>query len=237
MKINESSPLIITDDNILYINTKERQKFISKVYTTVSAQILYTIFFISLAYNVKPINDFMIGIYGTGLLFLCFNMLLILSCSLFVCIEKIKQKPYNYIYASSFTIFMSYFLFYMCYSIQPRILLESGLSTLFMFSGLSIYSWQSTIDYSTKGNYLLLSLLTLLLLGVFNIFFNYTFIETIYPVLGVFLFSFYIIYDTQLIFGRQTIKYKPEDYLIASINLYLDIINLFIYLLELINGR
>ena len=183
------------------------------------------------------INDFMIGIYGTGLLFLCFNMLLILSCSLFVCIEKIKQKPYNYIYASSFTIFMSYFLFYMCYSIQPRILLESGLSTLFMFSGLSIYSWQSTIDYSTKGNYLLLSLLTLLLLGVFNIFFNYTFIETIYPVLGVFLFSFYIIYDTQLIFGRQTIKYKPEDYLIASINLYLDIINLFIYLLELINGR
>ena len=106
-----------------------------------------------------------------------------------------------------------------------------------MVSGLSIYSWQSTIDYSTKGNYLLLSLLTLLLLGVFNLFLNYTFIETLYPVLGVFVFSFYIIYDTQLIFGRQTIKYKPEDYLIASINLYLDIINLFIYLLELINGR
>ena len=62
MKISENFPLIITDDNILYINSKERQKFISKVYTTVTAQILYTIFFISLAYNLKPINDFMIDI-------------------------------------------------------------------------------------------------------------------------------------------------------------------------------
>ena len=106
-----------------------------------------------------------------------------------------------------------------------------------MFSGLSIYAWQTNIDYSTKGNYLLISLLLLFLLGFFNLFLQLTFIQILYPVLGVGVFSFYIIYDTQLILGRQTIKYKPDDYMIASINLYLDIINMFVYILEMINER
>lgn len=236
MKVNELTPLI-SDENIIYVSDPDRQLFIMKVYRTVFFELLYTVSFISLAMNVKPINDFMRGDYGFGILFLVFNALIIQSCSLVCCMDKLREKPYNYLYVCIFTILMSYFLFFFCYTVPPQSLLLAGTSTLFMFSGLSIYAWQTNIDYSTKGNYLLISLLLLFLLGFFNLFLQLTFIQILYPLLGVGIFSFYIIYDTQLILGRQTIKYKPDDYMIASINLYLDIINMFIYILEMINGR
>tara|TARA_Y100000389_G_scaffold186751_1_gene207447 strand:+ start:473 stop:1183 length:711 start_codon:yes stop_codon:yes gene_type:complete len=236
MKVNELTPLL-SDENIIYVSDPDRQLFIMKVYRTIWLELLYTISFISLAMVIKPINDFMTGNYGFGILFLVFNLLIIQSCSLICCMDKLRKKPYNYLYVSVYTILMSYFLFFLCYTVPPQSLLLAGTSTLFMFSGLSIYAWQTNIDYSTKGNYLLISLLLLFLLGFFNLFFQLTFIQILYPLLGVGVFSFYIIYDTQLILGRKTIKYKPDDYMIASVNIYLDIINMFIFILEMINGR
>ena len=47
---------------------------------------------------------------------------------------------------------------------------------------------------------------------------------------GVVIFSGYIIFDTYLIFNR----YSPEDYILASLSLYLDIVNLFIRILQIL---
>ena len=52
---------------------------------------------------------------------------------------------------------------------------------------------------------------------------------------GCLLFSFYIIYDTQMMVGGQH-KYSldPEDYVFASIRLYIDIARLFLRILFII---
>ena len=184
MKVNELTPLL-SDENIIYVSDPDRQLFIMKVYRTIWVELLYTVLFIYLAMNIKPINDFMTGNYGFGILFLVFNLLIIQSCSLICCMDKLRKKPYNYLYVSIYTILMSYFLFFLCYTVPPQSLLLAGTSTLFMFSGLSIYAWQTNIDYSTKGNYLLISLLLLFLLGFFNLLFQLTFIQILYPLLGV----------------------------------------------------
>lgn len=49
---------------------------------------------------------------------------------------------------------------------------------------------------------------------------------------GVIIFSGYIIFDTYLIFNR----YSPEDYIMASTSLYLDMINLFLRILQILNA-
>ena len=49
--------------------------------------------------------------------------------------------------------------------------------------------------------------------------------ETGLAIMGAVLFSGFIIYDTQLVMKHIS----PEDYIIAVLNLYLDIINLFIF--------
>jgi len=60
--------------------------------------------------------------------------------------------------------------------------------------------------------------------------------KTLYCVIGVCLFSVYLIYDTQLILGEFGRKISVDDYVFAAIALYLDIIRLFVYILNLV-GR
>ena len=64
-------------------------------------------------------------------------------------------------------------------------------------------------------------------------------LNIIYSVGGAVLFSFYIIYDTQLLIGgnNRRIQYTTDDFALASINLYLDVVNLFLFLLDLIGGN
>jgi len=50
----------------------------------------------------------------------------------------------------------------------------------------------------------------------------------VFSLFGTLLFSGYILYDTSQIMHNL----GPDDYVEGAINLYLDIINLFLYLLE-----
>lgn len=54
---------------------------------------------------------------------------------------------------------------------------------------------------------------------------------------GALIFSMYIVYDTQMMMGGSH-KYSisPEEYVFAALNLYLDIINLFLYILMIIGA-
>ena len=59
-----------------------------------------------------------------------------------------------------------------------------------------------------------------------------------YGSLGALVFSLYIVYDTQLMMGgKHKYALSPEEYIFAALNLYLDIVNLFIYLLAIVGNR
>ena len=58
-----------------------------------------------------------------------------------------------------------------------------------------------------------------------------------YASLGAFIFSMYIVYDTQLMMGgKHKYSVSPEEYIFAALNLYLDIINLFLFILRIIGS-
>ncbi len=52
----------------------------------------------------------------------------------------------------------------------------------------------------------------------------------VYALAGSILFSGFIIYDTYMIAERL----DPGDYVVAAIELYLDLVNLFLYILQLL---
>ena len=55
--------------------------------------------------------------------------------------------------------------------------------------------------------------------------------------IAVMIFSFYLIYDTQLIMGGKRYEIDIDDYILGAIILYTDIITIFIYLLKIFGGR
>merc|ERR1719343_1370915 len=59
-----------------------------------------------------------------------------------------------------------------------------------------------------------------------------------YDFVGVLLFTFYIVYDTQLIIGgSHKVQFSIDDYCFAALNLYLDVINLFQQILRLLGDQ
>lgn len=59
-------------------------------------------------------------------------------------------------------------------------------------------------------------------------------IHALYCGLGVLLFGIYIVVDTQLIIGNRGAELAIDDYYLGAMFLYIDIISIFIYLLQLL---
>jgi hypothetical protein len=74
------------------------------------------------------------------------------------------------------------------------------------------------------------ALLLLILAGILARVFASALLYTLYAYCGSLLFCFYILYDTHMICNRL----GYDDYIVAAIELYLDLINLFLFILRLL---
>jgi len=239
-------PLIITQPSIYehvkfqgYMDNNIRRKFISKVYSILWTQLLFTSLFISACHIISPLHSFMISDNSYMIFILNIYIIFIHLCFMMCNPHILRYNPYNWLNLIIFTGFLTYNIGFITSYYQTNILLLSGMSTLTIFSGLTIYSVQTKIDYTVYGNALIIGLLSLIAFGFMNIFLDIEFINSIYSLLIVIIFSSFIVYDTQLIVNGKNNRYElsTHDYVMAAITLYLDIINIFVSSLDFLNGR
>ena len=216
-----------------------RQQFISKVYTTLWLQLATTTGIIAICHTHAGVQGYLVSPQGImclyGSMAMMFAMTIVMAC----CPNSVRQQPNDKLFLVIFTLVTSYVLGYVGIFYKTNTLLLGGMTTLGMFSGLSLYAHQTKFDYTTCGNTLCVLLCALLCVGIFLNFFHIPMIQIGYSVGGAVLFSFYIVYDTQLLIGDETrqLRYSVDDYVLATISLYLDIVNLFIYMLEILDGN
>lgn len=112
--------------------------------------------------------------------------------------------------------------------------------------GLTVYAMQSKSDFTGSGPYLACCLLVLFGFGVIlSIAASlgaqspaFGFIQALYAGAGAMVFSFFIVYDTQMIIGgKHQNEFCVDDYAMAAISLYIDVIQLFLALLRLAGSR
>ena len=116
------------------------------------------------------------------------------------------------------------------------VMLAMGI-TLALVAGLTAFACTTQRDFTGAGPYLFVLFFCILLFGLFAAIFRSRVMSVVYCSLGVMLFGFYLVYDTQLIVGGDhKIQFGLDDYVFAALNLYLDIINLFIYVLSLVSS-
>ena len=104
--------------------------------------------------------------------------------------------------------------------------------------GLTIFALQTKIDFTMCNGILFVLVLCLMIFGIFCAIFPSNIMNVVYASLGAVIFSCYIVVDTQLMMGgKHKYALDPEEYVFASLNLYLDIINLFLMILSLVGDR
>ena len=108
------------------------------------------------------------------------------------------------------------------------------------FGAMSVYGYFTKSDLSKMGAYLMMALIGLIIASVVNIFWANSTMEWIISIVGVLIFTGLTAWDTQQVKRLATANIEPQlaDKLatIGALNLYLDFINLFLFLLRIFGG-
>ncbi|PVU96233.1 hypothetical protein BB559_002461 [Furculomyces boomerangus] len=204
-----------------------RMAFVRKVYSILTLQLIGTVissYLVTYSYAVKFFFQ-----TNPGLLLFTIALGFI---SLMALNYKAKSYPLNVILLSIFTLSESVLLGCIVSISHSTAVLQALILTLGIFIGLTVFTMQSKYDFSQIGPILALSAWGLLILSSVQMFIPFSSSNELkISVFAVFLFSGYIMYDTHMIMNR----YTPDDYIIASVSLYLDVINLFIRILDILD--
>lgn len=110
------------------------------------------------------------------------------------------------------------------------------------FGAMSLYGYYTKRDLTQWGSLLMMALIGLILASVVNIFFNNPILYWITTYAGILIFVGLIAYDTQKIknmniIGNEGTEEDHKEAIMGSLALYLDFINLFLYMLRLLGNR
>ena len=108
------------------------------------------------------------------------------------------------------------------------------------FAAMSIYGFTTKADLTKFGSFLMFALFGLIIASVVNIFLKSSQLDWIISLVGVFLFLGLTAWDTQS--AKRMAMAAPDEMLgkvatISALSLYLDFINLFLYLLRIFGNR
>lgn len=154
-----------------------------------------------------------------------------------VCNPQITRSfPVNYALLGVFTFFQSVMVGFICMASNPQAVALAAGITAFITLGLTAFALQTKYDFTTANGVLTGALLAFILVGFARIFFpRMAWLELAIGGGGAFLFSCFIVVDIQMLMEGNRVQLDPDDYILGALQLYLDIINLFLYILKIIN--
>lgn len=117
------------------------------------------------------------------------------------------------------------------YSQGAMIVGEAASLSAILVAGLGTYSWISSKDFGYLGKTLFWALLALIVVGLISMFVSIGgFGQLLYAVIGTAIFCGFVLYDVSNI----KLRYGPDDAVIATVQLYLDFLNLFLFILQIL---
>jgi FtsH-binding integral membrane protein len=116
---------------------------------------------------------------------------------------------------------------------QPGLIGQAAVLTIGAFGILTMYAFVSRRDFSAWGSFLMVGLWVLIGTMLLNFFFQNRAVDLWLASVTVLLFSGLLVFDT----WRLRNRYGPDDYVGASVQIYLDLLNIFMAILRLTGNR
>jgi FtsH-binding integral membrane protein len=116
----------------------------------------------------------------------------------------------------------------------PGVVGQAAVLTLGTFAVLSLYAVFSRRDFSAWGSFFTIGLVVLLIAMLINVFVPSAAGGLWVAAVGVFIFAGLLVFDTWRIVRSG--QYGPDDYVLAAVSIYLDLLNMFLMILRLLSG-
>jgi len=205
----------------------ERATLVRRTYSLVFASILVTI--AGTAYAMT--SPRMMG----AVLAHPWIMLLCVFAPLFGAQAARNSFPQNIGFVFLFTFAMGLYqapFIAMAERLSPGIASQAATLTMSAFGALTLYAFVSRRDFSAWGGFLFTGLIVLFVASFLMYFVHSAAAYTWFASIGVLLFSGLLVFDT----WRIRNVYGPDDYVMAAVSIYLDLLNMFVFILSLLSG-
>ena len=116
---------------------------------------------------------------------------------------------------------------------QPGLIGQAAVLTVGAFGILTLYAFVSRRDFSAWGSFLMVGLWVLIGTMLLNFFFQNAAVGLWLASVTVLLFSGLLVFDT----WRLRNFYGPDEYVGAAVQIYLDLLNIFMAVLRVLGNR
>ena len=110
-----------------------------------------------------------------------------------------------------------------------------------MFGAMSLYGYTTKRDLTAMGSFLFMGLIGLIIASVVNLFWSPSWLGFLISIVGVGIFLGLTAWDTQKIKESYNVGFGADvlakGAIMGALSLYLDFINIFLFLLRLLGNR
>ncbi|XP_034100919.1 protein lifeguard 1 [Drosophila albomicans] len=220
------------EDNPNFEDDSSRRAFISKVCCILAFQLAITAGITCIFVFVESANLWLRE--HIWITFIAIGIFMILSMVLMCYIQVARKVPINYILLILCTVSMSIMVSASCLWHEPMQILTAVGITAAVCIALALFAAFAPWDFTGCGPFLCILMLVLVLLGIVNIFVHSRTLLWIIVCVGILLFSMYLVYDVQMMVGGHKNQYSEEDYIVAALCIYIDVVQMFLYILMLL---
>lgn len=208
-----------------------RKAFIAKVFTIVLLQLVFTTGVACIFRYVDAVNDYVldnIWVFNAAWV-LTLVLLIVGACSA----KALRRYPFNYMFLFTFTALFAVMVASITVLANTKVIISALILTIGIVGVMGLVA-QCGCDMTERAS--LLSGLSCV--AIIAIIVGIFWVDRIYYILvSAFfaaLFSAYLVYDIQLIMGDRARAIGPDDWVFAAMAIYLDIINIFLSLLQIL---
>ncbi|KAM9803600.1 protein lifeguard 3 isoform 2-T3 [Syngnathus typhle] len=142
------------------------------------------------------------------------------------------------------TVIVMFFLFcfkhpmylFSSYYETKAVLLAMGITALVCVT-VTVFCFQTKVDFTSCGGFLCIAAILLVILGMVTsivLAFHYVpWLHMLYAAIGAIVYTLFLVYNTQLLIGNRELAISPEEYVYGALSLYIDIVHIFLFILQI----
>jgi len=179
-----------------------------------------------------------VGLYSLPLVFTSMiGSMVLLFGALCCCQSLLRKSPQNYAFLFVWTLFESHLVSFIALKYETStVCLAMGITAgIVLF--VSCLVWFTSFDFTKLLPVMMVVLLVWFLVTFIGrlVFGNFG-MNTLYAGIGCTIFTVFLAIDIKLITGGGRYELSEDDYVLGAIYIYLDIINIFLYVLQFLGG-
>jgi len=218
-----------------------RQNFIAKVMTIVGSMLAVTFSCVGLVKISCPTQEEFFEMIQTNVLFspaILFTVyavsIVLLFGAICCCQSMLRKVPHNFIWLGLWTSCQTYLVTYVSGLYNADVVLQAGITTVVITASVIAVVKFTKYDFSELLPIMIVILWSVFFIGILNaLIFRSSWMHFAYAVVMVIIFTVFLAIDLKMIMGGGKYELDADDYVMGAICIYMDIINIFLYLLQI----